>query len=403
MATQHTPNEQLTSLATRIAYQVGDAFFSEVITAFSQIFDVPNVWITESMGASPKRMKTLACYRDQEMRENVEYDLAGTPCEIVIKEGFYVCGDRLQEAFSVDQDLFGTDAEAYGGICLFDSHGKVIGHVCYCSGSELTTATWQLPALKMIQDRCGAEIERMRSERNRIAEMKMIEDTKHLASLGTLTAGIAHEINNPLTTIQLAAEMALLESEKKRPATASNLNAILESVTSISHIVDGVLRVATNKQALKSKCDLKELIFRAIEVVSPKTSLEQVAVVFHDAQESFVIGNPLELQQVFVNLITNAIHATDDQKKPVEITIAKKSAAYVIEVSNYGAEIAVQDRELIFEPFYTTRRKQGGTGLGLSVSKDIVVAHKGEISVCTNKENTTTLVVTLPAFDGQDE
>jgi signal transduction histidine kinase len=391
---------QLDDLAVRTAYKVGEAFLREVVVAFSQIFEVKNVYINECVGEHGCRVRTLAIYKNGKICDNAEFELAASPCERVIKEGIYFCGQGTQAAFPDAHFLMEMGIESYGGIRLTDAAGNVVGHLCYLHDSELSEATWQLPALKMIQARCGAEVERIRIERNRAAELKFIEDTKHLASLGTLAAGIAHEINNPLTTIQLSAEMAMLEPQDKSSISSTSFSSILTSVTAISQIVNGVLRAATNKQSSRTKCDLRDLIHHAIELTSPTAEEKSVSVTFHETEARWVIGNPIELTQVIVNLISNAIHASCDENKPIEISINRHASTYEIEVVNYGKVIPDEQREQIFEPFYTTRGQEGGTGLGLSVSRGIVIAHGGEITTRPSEGNTTTFSLAIPAHDG---
>ena len=393
--------ERLNSLAIKTASKVGSEFLNEVVLALAEILKVSHMSIMECIEQPPKRVRTLACCVKNSLCDNVEFDLKGTPCETVYKQGIYFCSKDVQKAYPEDIELVDLKAEAYGGISLLDSQGTVIGNLCYLNDAEIADSTWHLLPLKMIRARCGAEIERMRLEKTRTEQQEMIEESNRLASLGTLAAGIAHEINNPLTTIQLLVEFGLCKSQTDEVMPRQNLNLIMDSVKSISQIVEGVLRVASDQDTKKTPCDLTAVLRRACDLTSHVSETSEIKVVLKVDKACHVLGNPLELQQVFVNLISNAIQATinANQSEDVEIAIKEESNEFCISISNHGPRILEDDQSRIFEPFYTSRQSQGGTGLGLSVSLGIIKAHGGDISVQSSSE-LTEFLVRIPSNHG---
>ena len=393
--------ERLNRLAIKTAYKVGDEFFEEVVIALAEILGVSHVMISECPKKPPMRVRTLAFFANDNICENVEYDLKGTPCEHVYKKGIFVCTKDVQETFPTDNYLVSMGVESYGGISLPDSQGNVVGVLCYLSDKEILDSTWQIPHLKWIQARCGAEIERVRLERIQIEQQKVVEESKRLASLGTLAAGIAHEINNPLTSIQLLVDFGLRESQANKVIPRKNLELIMDSVKSISQIVEGVLRISSNQDTKKTTCDLTAILRRACDLTFHMSEAVQIKVVLEVAGNCYVMGNPLELQQVFVNLISNAIHATSTASRDddVKISIVEESKNYCVSISNQGPEIPEDEQSRIFEPFYTSRLSHGGTGLGLSVSRGIVEAHGGDISVQSSPE-LTRFLVHIPSSEG---
>ena len=395
--------ERLKRLALKTASKVGNEFFDEVVLTLAEILEVSHMSITVCLQQPPKRVRTLAICAKNNLCDNMEYDLEGTPCRVVYDQGTNFCGKDVQTAYPQDQDLVDLQAESYGGISLTDSKGVVVGHLCYLNDTEVDDSTWQIAPLKFIRARCGAEIERLRLEKIRKEQQEVVEESKRLASLGTLAAGIAHEINNPLTTIQLLVEFGLDKSQTEKVMPKQNLELIMGSVKSISQIVEGVLRVASDRDTMKKSCDLTAILRRACDLTSHLSETSQIKVVLGVAEAYFVMGNPLELQQVFVNLISNAIQATADShhNKDVEISIVKESSNYCVSISNQGEKIPEDEQRRIFEPFYTSRHSQGGTGLGLSVSLGIIKKHGGTISIQSSSE-LTKFQVRIPSNHGGD-
>ena len=393
--------ERLNRLALKTASKVGDEFFAEVVLSLAEILEVSHMTISEVLPQAPKRVRTLAFCAENTLCGNVEYDLEGTPCAVVDKNGIYFCSKDVQKAHPTDQDLVNLQAESYGGVSLLDYQGNVIGFLCYVNDQEVADSTWQIPPMKLIRARCGAEIERMRLEKNRVEQQEIVEESKRLASLGTLAAGIAHEINNPLTTIQLLVELGLNKSQTDEVMPKQNLELMMGSVKSISQIVEGVLRVASDQDTKKTSCDLTEILRRACDLTSHLSETSQIKVALGVSEACCIVGNPLELQQVFVNLISNAIQATTDahRNESVKISIVKELKNYCVSISNHGAKIPDDEQGRIFEPFYTSRHSQGGTGLGLSVSRGIIKTHGGDISVQSSSE-LTEFLVQIPSSDG---
>ena len=393
--------ERLSRLAMKTAYKIGDEFFAEVVITLAEILNVSHVSISECLQQPPTRARTLAAVAWGSLCENVEYDLEGTPCQQVYDKGIFFCSKDLQSAFPMDHELASMNSESYGGISLTNSQGTVVGNLCYLNDKEILDSTWQIPPLKWIQARCGAEIERVRLERIRTEQQEVIEESKRLASLGTLAAGIAHEINNPLTSIQLLVDLGLHASQTDKVMPRQNLELIMNSVKSISQIVEGVLRISSNKDTKKTVCDLTAILRRACDLTFHISEASQIKIVLKASKACCVMGNPLELQQVFVNLISNAIQATSTAllNEDVEISIFEESENCCVSISNQGPKIPEDEQSRIFEPFYTSRLSQGGTGLGLSVSHGIVKAHGGDISVHSSSKSTEFLI-RIPSSHG---
>ncbi|HEX3482868.1 MAG TPA: ATP-binding protein [Kofleriaceae bacterium] len=242
----------------------------------------------------------------------------------------------------------------------------------------------------------------------RKALQRRLVESDRLAALGTLAAGIAHEINNPLTYVQLSAHRL-----RRRLAAIDaplELRAWLHG--QVDDIEHGVARIASITQSLRSfvkddansegPVDLELVISRALKMVD--NDLRHAARLVHDlAPIPPVVGNAARLEQVFVNVLINAIKALPPAPaKPHEIQITTRHAGDLVTVAirDTGCGISEALRGRIFEPFFTTRDIGHGMGLGLSVSKTIVESHGGEIEVDSIENVGTTVRVHLPTCRG---
>ena len=225
---------------------------------------------------------------------------------------------------------------------------------------------------------------------------EILTETQRLASLGTIAAGIAHDINNPLAAIHLLAETALSDRELS-VATRGYLETILESVQSASQIVDEVLRTSTNQSTKRTYYLAGDIVFKAMDQIRRESEQAGIDLRIMDVEDVFVEVNSIEIQQVLINLLSNAINAsTNCRKKEVRIRVRRVHDRCVISIRDFGIGISKEDAKHIFDPFYTTRLVEGGSGLGLSISHRIMQNHQGRL-LFEDVEPGTRFVVELPA------
>ncbi len=224
---------------------------------------------------------------------------------------------------------------------------------------------------------------------SRRAEERFAQAEK-LAAIGTLAAGVMHEINNPLATISACAEsLALgldegtLDAGRDAGDVAKSLTLIQQEVQRCRGITDGLLNFSRPKPRIKAAVDLNAVIARTIELVKHHPRFQRVDVrVEPDETIGAVWANEEQMVQVFIALLLNALDAMEEKG-----TIAMRTRSYdkgpmiVAEVIDRGAGIRTSERAKIFEPFYTTKSPTRGTGLGLSICYAIVTEHGGRIEV----------------------
>jgi signal transduction histidine kinase len=243
--------------------------------------------------------------------------------------------------------------------------------------------------------------ERKRATDALLQSEAQLRASERLASIGTLASGIAHEINNPVGAILAAAQLAQMlrsDAEAGRQVDAALVDIVAEAKR-CGDIVRGVLQFAREERTDKWACALRDLVFRSIRLTSSFAEQHGTRLVPDVPDESpWAQANPTQLEQAIVNLVRNAI---ESGATSVRLTLRTQPTARTatIEVQDDGAGISPSDRLRILEPFYTTRRATGGTGLGLSVVHGIAHEHGGSLAIESNRSGGSTLTLTIPCID----
>jgi two-component system NtrC family sensor kinase len=227
------------------------------------------------------------------------------------------------------------------------------------------------------------------------AQQELLHKEK-LASMGQLAAGVAHEINNPLGTILLFADMMYKET-KEGNHHREDLKMIIDETTRCKVIVSDLLNFARQQEVVAQPTDLHVLIELSIENVSHKQTFEEVHFVRqYDQSIPEIYVDPAQLQQVFINLLDNAAEAMQGSGEIRIYTNLLEGEAVEIKISDTGCGIPEESLGRIFTPFFTTKALGKGTGLGLSIVYGIIKMHRGQIHVMSRTGEGTTFVITLP-------
>lgn len=221
------------------------------------------------------------------------------------------------------------------------------------------------------------------------------------ASMGTLAAGIAHEINNPLAII-LGFTDLLMEREPLDPELQDILKTIENQGIKAKKVVENLLTFARHKEHVKEDVDINKNIETILQVVGNTLSLNKI-VLRKEMTDSLPVvkGDPDELQQVFLNIITNAVHTMKEGGiLTISTSPADNGSRTKIMISDTGDGIKSEYRNKIFDPLFTTKKVGEGTGLGLFVSYGIIIQHGGTITFESktkeeSEESGTTFVITL--------
>lgn len=252
-------------------------------------------------------------------------------------------------------------------------------------------------------DKQQQKLEETIAERTRelLDSRSRLIESEQLAAVGTLAAGIAHQINNPIGAILNSAEYALLCSDDKNALETFHeaLETNLAEARRCAQIVKSMLQFSRDEPTRKWVEDLNRVTLRAHRAIKAYAQDRGANVAIHSTSETLLARiSPIEVEQAIVNVLRNAIESREHGAS-ISLTLSRRDKMAEIEIIDDGQGIDVADRDHLFEPFYSTRTRIGGTGLGLSVAHGVVKDHGGEIQVESVPGEGTRVVIILPIVD----
>ena len=241
----------------------------------------------------------------------------------------------------------------------------------------------------------------------RKTQSQLIQSSK-LSALGELGAGIAHELNQPLTAIAGIASIALDDRAALPYELVQNLNVVLQETKRMAAIINNVKSFARETVGTSAALCINEVVSLSVGLVGQQLKSLGVQVQQScSAQNSTVFGDPLALQQVVLNILLNAKDAMQDlpadEARWLGIDVSQNETEVVLRIEDSGPGIPEKVRPRLFEPFYTTKEPGAGTGLGLSISHGIVVKHGGEISCFESRWQGAGFEIRLPMSESAQE
>ncbi|MCX7794574.1 MAG: ATP-binding protein [Thermodesulfovibrionales bacterium] len=231
-----------------------------------------------------------------------------------------------------------------------------------------------------------------------ITEKKRMEEqllqTSKLASIGKLTAGISHEIGNPLASISSLVQELLTDKpdEKFIEEALITIKSHIERIAKIVRSLSDFARISSSEKKISS---LEEILQRTVNLVKYDKRFKNIKLNIDTEQVPDLFLNPDQIQQVFLNLFLNSMDAMPDGGT-INISIKKKGPYVEISFSDSGTGIDDSIIDRVFDPFFTTKPSGKGTGLGLSICYGIIKDHNGSISVRSKKGKGTTFLIRLP-------
>ncbi len=288
------------------------------------------------------------------------------------------------ETISRDQDITTPDKKIIhvrvSASPVWDNHGGQIGTVL------------------ILQDR--TDLRRLEELANR---------NQRLREMGEMAAGIAHEIRNPLASIELFASLLKKDLEDD-PEKGKLVQHVRAGVQNMDRIISTLLLFAKSSKPSRQQCDINLLLSQLLDGLDDVKVPENIKVVRDfDKEEMMANGDRELLRQVFPNLIRNAIQAMPDggelrlQTRKALIPVAENDRGagarkfIAITIADTGGGISADDLAKIFNPFFTTKDK--GTGLGLAISHNIIKAHQGTIEAVSEEGKSTSFKVKIPCWD----
>jgi two-component system NtrC family sensor kinase len=229
-------------------------------------------------------------------------------------------------------------------------------------------------------------------------QVRLLQSEK-MASLGSLAAGVAHEINNPLGGILIFASLLMEDFEANDDPRVQDLKKIVEEGTRCKEIVRSLLEFGRQTESKFEPMDINKAIIDGLFFLENQVLFHDIRIIKQlDPALPLIQGNANQLKQVFMNIMVNAAEAMSDEGGSLTITTAKSQdeSSIIISFKDTGTGIPPEVQSRIFDPFFTTKEVGKGTGLGLSTSYGIIQSHHGNIEVESEVGKKTTFNILLP-------
>ncbi|MEO7097622.1 MAG: ATP-binding protein, partial [Polyangiales bacterium] len=295
-----------------------------------------------------------------------------------------VLGRDVRDFITADQRQYLTSAFA---AALSGQHHAAVTVVLPTRGTGMVRTVWSIAPV----GRGGAPngpieaVVAIGQDQSKIdALQQQVVRAERLATLGELAAGVVHELNNPLTSITVYAEYLVrkLEAAGSEPSDIEKLRRIGGSAQRILRFSRDLVQYARPSGRSLEAVDLAAVVRQSVSICEHLVERGGIALeVVVDPELPIVQAVTGQLEQVLINLITNAVHAVESGGKVSVRAQVEGPASVVLEVADSGPGVADADRQKIFEPFFTTKPDGKGTGLGLPIVRNIVDQHGGEITV----------------------
>jgi signal transduction histidine kinase len=386
----------------------GDDFFRSLVSHLATVLNVEYAIVGELTDS--KKIRTLAVWKGDCYSDNFEYALKGTPSENIINTSTCTWKADIQTFFPDDKTLLKLNAIGYIGVPLTDSGGNVNGILAVLDTEPLTNEELSTQLLKVFAARAGAKLGRILSQKRQAQLEAQLLHAQKIESIGTLAGGIAHDFNNILTAIIGYSELSLVRLEEESEVN-DNVRNILAASNRAKHLVQQILTFSRQNENELLPVRLQSIVQEVLTFL--KASLpSHIDIRSSFKNDLLVIADATQVHQVVMNICTNACHAMQSNGGILNITLecvkldSRSSKRYVdllpgnhikLTISDTGNGIPAENLGRIFDPYFTTKEKGKGTGLGLATVHGIVKSHNGAITVKSQPGKGSTFDVYLPS------
>lgn len=427
--------ELIQNIALGVSSSSGDAFFEKLVLHLWKLYKMKHILIGE-YNESDNSVTTIKYCISGKIVDNIYYSLVDSPCSDVIKDKSAVYTKDVQESFPKDLFFKEFNIQSYLGIRLIDSHGQERGVLACFDEEEISYPDTMYAVLEVFGSRASAEIERMHQEKDlekrvheRTQELEtallhikeqtheQLVDSEKMSSLGSMVAGFTHDINTPLG-LSITGVSYIQNENRKLQKLIKEENL---SKSTLEEYLQTSLKMAESMANSLQKA--KELVrsFKLIAIdqhlndekrIALKSYVDDILLSLHFKLKhtKAIVHNhiPISLSiqahasiffQIFGNLIINSLkHGFDaDQEGEIDINASYENDILHIVYKDNGKGMDAYTQEHIFDQFYTTKKNQGGTGLGMYILHDLIVnANGGKIEVNTQINKGVEFIINMP-------
>lgn len=409
MATDITDSKQediaMSALVETLAGHVEQDFFDRAVRQLCAFLGCEMAFIGEL--GKDDTIQTLAMVQDGALKPPVRYRISGSPCLESMSREACIYPEGVQDAFPANAMLRQLGAQGYLGMPLRDRHGEIIGVMAALSRRRLCVPKRTREVAAILAQGIANEMGRLKSEQEKKAmEINLIRSQK-MEAIGTLAGGISHDFNNIL--FPLMGYVQLMQDETPKESRHGRyLRQIHASALRAKKLVDQILAFSRKGGEGFEPVNVPEVLTEVMELVraSLPATIELKIEIADDILP--VMGDATQIHQVVMNLVTNASHAMEGRGGCIWVSLASRdrpdgegaaAPGLVLTVRDTGRGIDPAVMGSIFDPYFTTKPKEKGTGLGLAVVHGIVDNHGGKIDVTSTLGVGTTFTVYLPCLE----
>jgi len=444
--------KQLQLIKTAVSadnYNLGDQFFEEIVLGLNEALQADYTFIGK-LNKTSDVVETISVVKQGHSIPNFRYHLKNTPCEVVLNRTPCTYAKNVAKQFPNDHFLKEMGIEAYVGVPLYDSKSVPIGILVCLFNHEIEDSFVAESILMIFASRAGAELEHQKlyavlEQYQHDLEFKVEERTEELnhknkelhksnaelrkqhkvinkknkamktavehlkntqlqliqaekmASLGILTAGVTHEINNPLNFILGGYTGLKKHLNGTEHYSSDRINTLLESIETgvdrISEIVNCLSQFSQNNKdkSINIHTVLDNCLVMLNSSMYPTIHIEKR----YSNAPIYVNGTMSELHQALLNVLNNAKDSIKN-KGTINIRTFTSASKIHVEIIDDGDGGSNNDLPMILDPFFGTKSPDDEIGLGLSIAYSIITEHKGHLSITSEKDKGTKVCITLP-------
>lgn len=242
---------------------------------------------------------------------------------------------------------------------------------------------------------------------NELKDLKQsLQHVGRLNILGQVSANLAHELSNPVSVINGIIDSLLSDIEETHEAPdvkdlKKNLEKINKASTRMSHVIYNILKFSRKSEESKAKVALKDVIEGSIDFLLGLKSFSNIKFNFNCSEDFFIYGDETQLAQVFINFFSNAkdaiLERAQNDEGTIDIELNRRNDEITVRIKDNGLGMTEEAMNKLFVPFHTTKPAGKGTGLGLTISLNIIQDHQGKVECQSEHGKGTEFTITFPA------
>jgi signal transduction histidine kinase len=376
----------LRDLIVKSSARVGDEFLNSIVIDLASIINSDHTFIGRLIEENTMMESVSYCASGQ-LQNQIRYDLKGTPCAEVTNRGVCAYPAKVASVFPDDQMLKDMGIEGYVGVPLIDSAGDPLGIIVSLFCRPIEDTDFAEAILQLFATRASNEIEKQKSQEELEATRQKYFHIEKIAAIGELSAGILHEVGNPLAAISGSIELINLSrkdwSGELNPELSSLIDIIDTQVGRLGSIVKEISSFSSPNPGATELLSINDLLTNTTNLMRFDRRFKETELVMNLGSDlPAVVGIPDQLVQVFMNLLSNAVDACErvpDRQSVLSIRSSLDNDMLHVELEDNGIGMPKEIINKATEAFFSTKKSGSGIGLGLSLCNSIIDRQHGSM------------------------